>query len=185
MMDGCESLWEYFLFSVQMCSCSTSGISPWPSGNIVQWHVTSVVSYFLVFLIRQNQLLLFLAELYFFLCSFQLSVAESQLFRDSHREINFAWRLCLWKGRQAYINIHTRLFQILSLGTELVDELFFCLIMEPVYIRLYGWFRSFPMHPSLHSYFLTTLFSHLISFPLFPSDRPLQHPNIFDSSCFQ
>lgn len=55
-----------------------------------------------------------------------------------------------------------RLFQILSLGTELVDELFFCLIMKPVYMRLCGWFLTFPMHPSIHGYFLTTLCSPLI-----------------------
>lgn len=54
-----------------------------------------------------------------------------------------------------------RLFQILSLGTELVDELFFCLITEPVYMRLYGGFLSCPMHPSLHG----SLPHHLVFSP--------------------
>lgn len=76
----------------------------------------------------QKPLFLYLAEHYFLSFffffhrslprSFSFSFAESQLLRDSHREINFAWPLCLWKGTQAYINIHMRLFQILSLGTE-------------------------------------------------------------------
>lgn len=38
---------------------------------------------------------------YFFLFTLALfcfSLAESQVFGDSHREINFAWPLCLWKG---------------------------------------------------------------------------------------
>lgn len=55
-----------------------------------------------------------------------------------------------------------RLFQILSLGTELVDELFFCLIMKPVYKRLCGWFLSLPMHHAFHRPFLSTLLSPLI-----------------------
>lgn len=63
-----------------------------------------------------------------------------------------------------------RLFQILSFGTELVDELFFFLIMKPVYMCLCGWFLSFPMHPSFHGYFLTTLFSSLISSLLYLSN---------------
>lgn len=60
-----------------------------------------------------------------------------------------------------------RPFQILSLGTELVDELCFCLIIKPAYMRLYGWFLSFPVplslslspSPTLPHYFTFSLFS--------------------------
>lgn len=72
-----------------------------------------------------------------------------------------------------------RLFQILSLGTELVDELFFCLIMKPVYMRLYGWFLSFPVRPSFHNSFLTALLS-----PLFPSSPTSHIPLIVLNSIF-
>lgn len=88
-----------------------------------------------------SNLLFILSLLPSFLLSpvlFCFSFVESQLFGDSHREINFAWPLCLWKGTQAYINIHMRLFPILSLGTELVDELFLRLIMKRAYMHLYG-----------------------------------------------
>lgn len=68
------------------------------------------------------------------------------------------WPLCLWKRTETYINIHMWLFQLLSFGTEPVNELFFCLIMKPVYMGLYGRFVSFPMHPSLHRCFHTTYF---------------------------
>lgn len=47
-----------------------------------------------------------------------------------------------------------------------------------LYTRLYGWFLSFPMHPSLHGSLLTSLFSLLIHSILnfsHPSDRPQQH----------
>lgn len=52
-----------------------------------------------------------------------------------------------------------RLFQILSLGTELVDELF-CLIMKPAYMRLCGWFLSFPVRP------LSTTLPHFLVYSL-------------------
>lgn len=74
-----------------------------------------------------------------------------------------------------------RLFQILSFGTELVDELFFFLIMKPVYMCLCGWFLSFLVHLSFQCYFLTILFSSLIPSLLlrFPPDRPQQSLFIF------
>lgn len=52
----------------------------------------------------------------------RFSLVESLLFGDLHREINSARPLCLWTGTSAYINIHMRLFQTLSLGTGAVDE---------------------------------------------------------------
>lgn len=67
------------------------------------------------------------------------------------REINFAWPLCLWKGTQAYINIHMRLFQILSLGTGwavLVFDHGDC-------VHASRWFLTFPAQPlSFFFYFI-------------------------------
>lgn len=45
------------------------------------------------------------------------------LLGDPHREINFARPLCLWRRTSACINIHMRLFQMLSWGTGAPDEL--------------------------------------------------------------
>lgn len=58
----------------------------------------------------------------YFISILGFSSAESLLFGDPRREINFARPLCRWKGTSAYINIHMRLFQMLSLGTGAVDE---------------------------------------------------------------
>lgn len=133
-----------FSFLLRRNGCKTNGGCIRLAATSAHLHLSEGVSYFLVSCLFHKTHDCLLSVLYFsFFCStslalFSFSFAESQLFRDSHREINFAWPLCLWKGTQAYINIHMRLFQILSLGTELVDELFFCLIMRPVYMSLYG-----------------------------------------------
>lgn len=71
-----------------------------------------------------------------------------------------------------------RLFQILSLGTELVDELFLCLIMKPVYMRL--WMISHFAYASLifpHHFVLLLNFSPPLT-SYISSDHPL-HASLF------
>lgn len=114
-------------------------------GNIMHLHFTKGVSHLFSFpLVSQNLLLFFLAVLDFFLFftlprSFQLFLLLSLNSSGIHTEKSILLGLFAFgREHRQYINIHMRLFQILSLGTELVDELFFCLIMKPVYKRLYG-----------------------------------------------
>lgn len=122
------------------CGYGTNGVRVSLAGNIMHLHFPEGVSHVSV---SPNLPLFFLAVL--FISFFSLSLSSAFLLpslRSSgiHTEKSILLGLFAFgrEHRHIYINIHMRLFQILSSGNEPVDELFFRLIMKPVYMCLYG-----------------------------------------------